>query len=430
MKGIMKAVELFLVLGLVFPFPSFGEEILEEPTGLLSLDRAISLALTKNPELEAFSLEIRVREARALQAGLLPNPDLDVEVEDAGGSGKFSGFQRTQTTIQLSQLIELGAKRARRARAASLTKELATWDYESKRVDVLTQVTQAFTDVLGAQQKLNLMRNLVALAERFRFTVSERVKAGKVSPIEGIKAKVALSSTLIELERAKRKLKVTRKILAAAWGSTIPRFKAVKGNLYSIAPIPSKEDLFQRIFDNPDLARWSTEIAQRQAVVDREKSKAIPSITLAGGYRRLEESNDNSIVFGISVPLMIFNRNQGSIQGSLHELSKAESNRRRAEILVTAALSEAYQALAVSHAEVISLKSQILPGAQQAFDSINEGYRVGKFGFLDVLDSQRTLFQAKAQFLDALTTYHKAVAGVERLAGGSLNTGLLNKGTK
>ena len=80
-----------------------------------------------------------------------------------------------------------------------------------------------------------------------------------------------------------------------------------------------------------------------------------------------------------------------------------------------------YASLAFAFSAAETLKNQVLPGAQKAFDLINEGYRFGKFGFLNVLDSQRTLFQAKAQYLSSLTAYHKAVADVERLIGGTLN---------
>ena len=78
---------------------------------------------------------------------------------------------------------------------------------------------------------------------------------------------------------------------------------------------------------------------------------------------------------------------------------------------------ETYNTLVFFHSQVISIKAEILPGAQKAFDGINEGYRFGKFGYLDVLDSQKTFFQAKRQYLDSLANYHIAVADIERLIG-------------
>jgi cobalt-zinc-cadmium efflux system outer membrane protein len=396
---------------------SYEAPLVEEPTGSISLREALVLALAKNPDLAAFSWEVRAREARMLQAGLLPNPDLSVLAEDVGGSGDFRGVQQTQTTITLSQLIELGGKRSARRQATSLARDLAGWDYEVKRIEILTQVSQAFNETLAAQQRLILAEELVGLAEEVTRSVSERVKAGKVSPIEETKANIALSSVQIDRERARLALEAARKRLAATWGSATARFDRVEGDLDQVVPLPSLERLVERLARNPLLARWATEMAQRQALVQVERANAIPNITISGGYRRLNETDDNTVVIGVSIPLPLFNRNQGSIVEARHRLAKAEAERRAAEVRVTSTLSDAYKALATAHAEAVGLRVNVIPAAQSAFEGINEGYRMGKFGYLDVLDAQRTLFDARARYLQAVTDYHRAVAEVERLIG-------------
>lgn len=424
MKAIIKALGLCLILFIVLPLNSFGTEIpestgkaIKSSNGVLTLSQAVALALIQNPELAAFSWEIRAREANALQAGLLPNPNLDVEVENVGGSGDFRGAQQSETTILLSQLIELGGKRAKRTRLASFSKQLANWDYETKRMEVLTQVSKAYTDVLKSQEQLKLAKDLNDLAAKTLDTVSEKVKAGKVSPIEETKAKIEFSSTRIKLVQAKSELNTARKRLAATWESSDPRFDSVSGNLYSLAPIPSYQELTLRLSKNPDLARWATEMVHRQAAIDHEVSKAIPDITLSGGYRRLEETNDNAAVVGISIPLQFFNRNQGAIQAARHRLARIEAEKRAAQIRVNTTLAEAFNTLTNTYSRGSSLKNEILPQTKSAFDAVTEGYRFGKFSFLDVLDSQRTLFKARSQYLDALGDYHKAVADVERVTG-------------
>jgi cobalt-zinc-cadmium efflux system outer membrane protein len=396
---------------------SYGAPLVEEPTGVISLREALALALVKNPDLAAFSWEVRAREAQTLQAGLLPNPGLSVLVEDVGGSGGFHGVQQAQTTITLSQLIELGGKRASRMQAASLTRDLAGWDYEVGRIEALTRVSQAFIDTLAAQQRSRLADELVGLAEEVARTVTERVKAGKVSPIEETKANIALSSARIERERARLTLEAARKRLAATWGSTTPRFERVEGDLDQVAPLPRLERLVERLARNPILARWAAEMAQRQALVQVERASAIPDITISGGYRRINETDDNALVIGVSIPLPLFNRSQGSILEARHRLAKAEAERRAAEVRVTSALADAYKALATAHAEAEGLRANVVPAAQSAFEGINEGYRLGKFGYLDVLDAQRTLFEARAGYLRAVADYHRAVAEVERLVG-------------
>jgi cobalt-zinc-cadmium efflux system outer membrane protein len=398
----------------------------DEPTGTLVLPQVLALALTQNPELAAFSWETRAREAAALQASFFPNPTFGANAANFGNRS-VQGFDGDVVTLELSQLIELGGKRAARTEAAALTKELADWDYESKRIDVLSQVSQAFIEVLSAQQHLALAQQTQELAKQMMVTTSARVQAGKVSPVEETKAKTALASVQIELMRAQRELEAARKHLAASWGSTAPRFDKVAGDLNTIQSLPSLESLFQRLANNPDLARWTTEITQRQALITMEKSKAVPDVTATLGASKFLMPDDYALVVGFSIPLPIFNRNQGGILEAEHRLTKAEEDRRSAEVRIATALNTAYQRLSADHAEVSALRQEVLPGAQSAYDAAREGYRLGKFGFLDVLDAQRTLFGAKNQYLLALADYHKSLIEVERLIGGSLNENSVNR---
>jgi cobalt-zinc-cadmium efflux system outer membrane protein len=392
----------------------------DEPTGTLVLPQALALALTQNTELAAFSWETRAREAATLQAKFFPNPTFGANAANFGNQ-VIRGFDGDVVTFELSQLIELGGKRAARTEAAALTKELADWDYETKRIDVLTQVSQTFIEVLTAQQRLVLTQQTQDLANQMMVTTSARVQAGKVSPVEETKAKVARASVQIELMRARKELEAARKRLAATWGSTEPRFVAVAGNLDAVQSLPSLASLLQRLANNPDLARWATEITQRQALITMEKAKAVPDVTATLGASKYLMPNDYALVVGFSIPLPVFNRNQGGILEAEHRLTKAEEERRSAEVRIATALNTAYQRLDAAHAEVSALRQEILPGAQSAYDASREGYRLGKFGFLDVLDAQRVLFGAKTQNLLALSDYHKAVAEVERLIGGSLD---------
>jgi len=400
--------------------------IAEESTGVLVLSQALALALTQNPELSAFSWESRAQEAAALQAGLFPNPTFNANASNFGNR-VMQGFDGDVVTLELSQLIELGGKRSARIEAAALTKQLADWDYEAKRADVLTQVTQDFIDVLAAQQRLALTQQTHDLANQTAVTTAARVQAGKVSPVEETKANVARASVQIELMRARKELEAARKRLAAGWGGTTARFESVAGNLDSIPSAQASLDaLQQRLSNNPDLARWATEITQRQALITLEKSKAVPDVTATVGASKYLMPNDYALVVGFSVPLPVFNRNQGGIQEAEHRLTKAEEELRSAEVRITTALNTAYQKLEAAHAEVVALRQDILPGAQSAYDAAREGYRFGKFGFLDVLDAQRTLFGAKNQYLLALADYHKSMAEVERLVGSSMNETLGN----
>jgi cobalt-zinc-cadmium efflux system outer membrane protein len=389
----------------------------KEPTGVLTLRQALSLALMNNPELAAFSWEVRAQEARKLQAGLLPNPEFEFEMENFGGTGVFGGLDEAETTFGLGQLVELGGKRAKRKRLAALERDLAGWDYETRRIDVFAETTQAFVDVLAAQERVSLNGELVSLAEKMLNTVSARVRTGKVSPVDQTKAEVALSTSRIALERSARELETARSALSATWGNSSPVFERVVGELSVLSTIPSLEQVEGRISNNPDIARWMIEMESRRASVDVEKAGRIPDPTVTGGVRLLNESDDTAFVVGLSIPLPVFDRNQGSLLEARYRLSKAEAERRAVITRVRALLAERYQALSATYVEATSLRDEVLPGAQRVFEAAGEAFRQGKLGYLEVLDAQRTFFEAKTGYVDALNRFHQAIVDVERLIG-------------
>lgn len=399
---------------------------IQNPTGRVSLREAVVLALLQNPALAAFAWETRAREARILQAGRPPNPAISVLMEDFGarqfaGGGLNEPIQ-SQATIQLSQLVELGGKRAARQQLAILNRDLAAWDYEAARIEVLTEVSRAFTDVLAAQETVAQIEQATQLVEQVQQSVALRVVAGVVSPIEETRAGVAVGTVRVELARARRTLEASRTRLALLWGSPTAAFMAVNGNLrQEPGPLPALDTLTARLQQSPELARWATEMSQREAAVRVERSRAVPDLSIIGGYRRFADVDANAFVVGASISLPLFDKNRAGIQEAQSRLAKAHEERRAAETRVAAALATAYAELSSAYDEVAALRSTVLPGSQQAFEAVSEGYRLGRFGFLDVLESQRTLVSSGSQYLRALSDYFKAVANVERLIGAPLN---------
>jgi len=394
---------------------------IDEPNGVLTLRQALALTLMKNPVLKAYSLETRAADARALQAGLRPNPELGIEVEDVGGSGALSGFDSAQTTIQLSQLIELGDKRQKRKTVALLEKDLSGWDYETRRLKVLTEAGKSFIELLAVQERTKLLAELVDVSEQTFKSVTQRVEAGKDSPVEKTKASVALSGVKIEYEQALQELEKTKKVLASFWGIEQPKFSVAQGQLNAISDIPEMNDLQQKLISNPELARWEKEIARDKAALKLENSKAVPDITIGAGVRRFNETDDNAFVFGVSIPLPISDRNQGGRMEAAYNLSKAYEEQRAARIEVTNRFNQIFTELSVSFNKIQELRTSILPGAREVFDASREAYAEGKIDYLNVLDAQRTYFVSQTEYLDALVSYHKAKTDMEGLVGQSID---------
>ena len=390
-----------------------------EPAGALNLHQALALALLHNPELAAFSYGVRAAEARALQARLLPNPKLEAEVEEYDRDGE--GFDSAETALVLGQLFELGRKRHWRGRVAETKGELAGWDYESKRLDVFTSTARRFSSVIAAQRRLDLARSTVGLAEQTSQAVAERVKAGKEPPLQASKAAAELELARIGVLEAENRLDASRKSLASMWGGDQPRFRTVEGDLDTVLEsVPPLEALRTRLPGNPDLARWDAELRWREARLSSEKAARVPDLEAALGFQRFRGDGTDSLVFGVGLPLPIFDRNQGNVTAAEHELARAQAERRAAETTLAAELVEAHADLTSAHKRVVALRSRVVPAMEEAFGTAHEGYKQGKFGFLDVLDAQRGLFEAKGAWVDTLSAYHAAVADIQRITGTSV----------
>jgi len=397
-----------------------------EVKGNLTLRDAIELALMRNPELAAFATEMRALEGATLQAGLLRNPEVSVNVENPGNiqplrgdvnSSESVGKEVVQqlTTIRIGQLIELGGKRAARVNAASLNEQLAAIDYESRRVEIIARVANVFTEVIAGQERVKLAEETRRLAQQVVDTVVLRVKAGKVPPIEETRAKVGLSAARIEFEQAQRDLISARKRLALLWDSAMPQFGQALGGLeISIVP-PDFQLLQERVMENPLALRALKNIEHRKALLEVEQTRRIPNLTLNAGAVHHAILGGTTAVASVMIPLPLFDRNQGNIKEAHQRVSKAEDEQAAMTLRLKTELAQSYEAMSAAWNEIGILRDEILPGARSAFDVTRRGYELGKFGLLEMLDAQRILFQNQVLYVRALANYHRLVNDIERL---------------
>ena len=405
------------------PPPNILEQRIQllEPQGELTLTEALSLALLHNPTLQDFAWEIRIDDVKTLRAGLLPNPELGIEVENFLGSGQLRDFDQTETTVAISQLFELGGKRAKREALANTERDLALWDYESKRMDIIYQVATRYMEVMANQARFKLALETTAVAEEIYNTVVARVNAGKVSPLEQSKSRVELAKARLNKARVQRQLLGKKQNLAALWGSVNPLFKQVRGDLFAIQAVPEFPVLLKQLNDNPDLARWSAEIVRYRKAIKLAKSQTIPDITFMAGARHFAENDDFAAVAGISAPLFVFDNKQTGVDEAQLILSQAMQKQQAAKVAMHASLLENYQQLRISQVEIKAFREEVLPSARAAFKAAKVAYRLGEIGALGLLDAQRTLFQSESQYLEASTIFQLNVAKIERLIGGALN---------
>jgi len=382
-----------------------------EPANPLTLDVALDLAMHANPDIAVAAREQEAVAGVVTQAAVRPNPSVETSMQDTRSDTR-------QIYLQLNQEIEMGNKRQVRIDAADAFYKKASAELESKKAEIHANVVMAFYEVLAAQERVNLSKASLEVTTLALDAASKRVKAGKSSPVEETKSKIAESNAKIELNQAMRQLNSARKQLSALWGNASPAFANAQGDVENIPPVANAVDLSALLEHAPAIALAKLEISAREGISKIEQSKATPNITISAGVVNNQELGGiNQALLGLSVPIPLFDRNQGHLQEAVSRQYKAQDELRALRTRLETQLATQYERLIAAKQASESLRSEILPGAQSAFDAANKGFTAGKFGFLDVLDAQRTLFQAKSQYIQALLDTHLSVAEIERILG-------------
>ena len=404
------------------PGPAVGERAPQSAAAAaaepLSLAKAIELALEGNPEVAAAKRQWEATEGQVLQGRSRPNPELAYSLEDTRSK------TRTQSW-QLNLPVELGGKRAARTKAAEKTREQAQAQLAELQATVRANVAAAYFDVLTAQERLVLARDSAALAKSSTDTVSKRVAAGKVSPVEESKARVAEAGVRVELAQAASEQRNALSRLFALLGRIDAPYTVLEGKAENLPSVPSLADLQPLISSAPGVVLARIEVDRRKALTELEQSKRVPDVTVSVGMQRSNETQRNVLLFGVSVPLPVFDRNQGNLLEALKLEDKARDELQGATVRLHSEVAQARERLSTITAEIQSLQQDVLPGAKSAYDAATIGFENGKFNFLEVLDAQRTYFTAKSQYLKALGEAHRAAADIDRLLGASMVSGLI-----
>ena len=376
----------------------------------LTPEAAIDLALRANPTLRAAGSEVAAQEGALAQAGALPNPELELLREGEGSSSRT-------TTATLNSPIELGGKRAARVEAARQEGALAAIALEAERDKVRADAAAAFHDVVAAQERERMARELVALAGRALAAAGKRVEAGTLSPVEETRARVAQGSARIEALQAGRDLEGARIRLAALWGGDARQLSIHAPQAAALPPAPPLDQLLAQLDRSPAMRHARAQVGQREALARLERARRTPDVNVIVGAQREGPDTRNRAVLGLSVPLPLFNRNDGAVLDALRRVDKARDQQDAEGVRLRAELAQAHARLTAALAECALISTEILPGAEDAERAANRGFELGKFGLIDVLDAQRVLAQSKNQYLNAVLDAHRAAADIARLLG-------------
>lgn len=376
----------------------------------ISLPQALSTAMDANPDLAAARQEIGIADGARKQAGLIPNPEISYEMED-------TRRDTSTTTVTLSQTLELGGKRGARVDVATYGQTVAQLELDRRVNGLRADVVQAFYAALRAQTGLDLAKQSLDLTERGLRIVDGRVRAGKSSPVEATRAQVQLAEARLQVRRAETEKATTYQQLAQITGSSVTVFDRLESPTLSPGLPPRTDVLLAKLDQTPEMRQAVVQIDQSDASLGSEKAQRIPNLTVSVGSQYDRSVRERVNVVGLSMPLPLFDRNQGNILSASRRADQARDMRNAVELRLRSETQTALNQWSTAMQEVESYDKTILPSAQQAVDTATRGFEMGKFGFIEVLDAQRTLILARGQYLDSLAAATNARAQVERVYG-------------
>ncbi|HRE42526.1 MAG TPA: TolC family protein [Terricaulis sp.] len=379
----------------------------------LALDDALNRAITHDPGLRAAQAGVDAAHGGRLSARARPNPELGIEIENFNGPGELRGFNSAETTFSLSQELELGGQRSARIAVAEYELQGAALDRAIRGLDLIRDVQIAYFTALAAQEQAEIERERLRTAEALHASVARRVAAARDPLMAGARAQASLAEARIAVTRTEAQAANARAHLASYWGGDesftliIADFALPRAEAHT-HEAPSEA--------HPDLARLAATRDAAGAQTRLERSLAFQNPTLSFGYRRFEDHNgDGALMAGISIPLGVNNRNRGAIARAEAEQRRARYDMEAARQTLTREFAATTRARDADARAVAALEDDVIPQAERALALAQDGYNRGAFSYLDVLDAQRALSDARATRVEALLSFHINEAALDRL---------------
>ncbi len=392
------------------------------PVAALTVEEAVRVAVAKNPALAAARQQVVATGGRAEQARLWPNPELELAAEDVPTRG--GGLSESVNWIGVAQTVPFPGKKALDARIGRREVTAAEHEYRFRERELVRDVKAAFWRALAAEKKLGVSRELLDLAESLVQVAAKRVEAGATGPQESLRAEIEAERARIELAAEERDRAVALQELATLLGQPNEQLPALQGELLSEVGTDRRAVREEPDTARPAVAPYHPSLAAAQAHRERAeleyrraKLDPWPDVTLGVAGGRDMATKENLLEFRVSLPLPLFDRAQGR-QRETRALAEA------ARQDTTATAQRLGREFAVANArlraateQVAAYRTRILPKTEAALKLVRGGFEAGKFGFLDLVDTQRTLAEARLAYCDKLLELNLALADLDALAG-------------
>jgi len=393
-----------------------GRENITEPgTNTLSLEAAIRLALVNNPSLRASSARTDAAAGRAQQAGKWSNPELELSAED-WSVDQGNGFSDAKQLIGISQSLPYPGKKSLDRRIGRAGVKLFGAELALRQTEVIRDVKAGFYRVLAAERMVEVSGRLVDVAESAATTARKRVDAGAAAYQEQLRSEVQLEQARTERAERRRTLAASQQFLAGLLGR--PEMKPVRlsGALAEKpdAALLNVEDQTW-LTNHPSAVAAQSNVDQAELEARRARLDKYPDVKLGVAGGRIGETDESIVQVGLSIPLPIWNQGKGREREAFANATAAAAEQRAVQQQLLREWANARERYRTAMDQVTRYRDRILPRADEALRLVQTGFDEGKFGFIDLMDTQRTDAEAHLAYQEKLLELNLAQAELEAL---------------
>ncbi len=409
----MKIVILLTLLGVLGGAP--GACGATNQIELLTFDQALEMAERRHPQLaEALAL-VDAASGRAQQAGTFPNPEAILGAQQI--PVQSYPIPDRQYVAGFSQTIPLGNRLSKARDMELLEREVRLRGLEGVYRQLRKRVQGSFATALYQESAFQAQTRITAGLVSAVTISKARLDAGDVIPQDLARPEMELARAEVELRRSESLRKQSLIALSAAMGDPNLELKSVEGSLDVAFEVPTLDSLAANLSSQPELQAAEAGVRASNARIDLATAERIPDVKVEALYRRLEVSGQNAFDLGLSIPLPLFNRNQGRLREARSEAVAAEARARSTANELNLNLRESYVALTSALDNLKTFRTQILPRAETVLKSAELRYAAGDSALTDVLPVRRDWAAVHLSYLETLREVMQAWAEVSSFLG-------------
>lgn len=366
----------------------------------MTLDQALSFAERVHPDLAISRARIDAAEGRADQAGAYPNPALIARMESAPFQGRTAG--ESEYLAGVSQRLPLGGRLGAAREADQREGQRLLREHDVRLLEIRSRVHGAYATALFATEVARLQAEILDFSRRAVTIVKARREAGDATADELARAEMEEARASLEEDKSHGLRDLAFVGLAAALGDPSLRIESLEGRPEAALEIPTLEQVLASLDSGPHEALARSTVEAARARVDLAKVERIPDVTLDLFYRRLQQSGTDAFDVGLTIPLPVFDRNQGRIRAAEAERREAEGQARTTRGEAVRRVREAHVKLseAVKHSRLA--KEGILPKAETVLRMAEARHSAGELSLADTLVVRRDHAAARLAYLDGL----------------------------